>query len=232
MRRLVLLPALAASLSAQAADFSYGRLFYTTAERAALEDARRRNIRAEVLAAEAAKEAKKAKQASAPRPRKVAVTGIVQRSDGASIAWVNGAPVESETKDGLRVRHAAGQTGVLLYDPDKRRAVSVKVGQQVDLTTGRIEESYQTRRTAARPSARQDAPDETSAASAASARNGVANATAEPSSATERSALRNDAKGVAKVNGTVTNDESGLNPDSARGDANQGEHDAERAKAQ
>jgi hypothetical protein len=148
MRRLLLLPALAAGLNAQAADPPYGRLFYTPQQRAALEDARRRNIRAEELAAEAAKQTNKP-----PVPRKVLVSGVVQRSDGTSVAWVNGKPVESETRDGLRVRHGASSTGVVVYDPEKRRTVAVKVGQQVDLNTGRIEESYETRRAAARAAA-------------------------------------------------------------------------------
>jgi hypothetical protein len=163
-----LLPALAAGLSAQAADPPYGRLFYTPQQRAALEDARRRNIRAEELAAEAAKQRDKP-----PVPRKVLVSGVVQRSDGTSVAWVNGKPVESETKDGLRVRHGASSTGVVVYDPEKRRTVAVKVGQQVDLNTGRIEESYETRRAAARAAAQAEANGGAASASPHAARAGA-----------------------------------------------------------
>jgi hypothetical protein len=122
---------------AQAGDEWYGRLFYTPAQRAALEDARSRNIRSEELAVEAAK------RPAAPRSRNVTLTGIVQRSDGESFAWVNGKPVDSHARDGLRVRHFAGPSGAVVYDPQKGRAVSVKVGQRVDLLTGRVEEAYE-----------------------------------------------------------------------------------------
>jgi hypothetical protein len=145
MRRLALALLAGAALlavapRAVAADRGYGRLFYTPTQRAALADARRRNIRAEELAAEAAKRPK------APRSRKVTLTGIVQRSDGESFAWVNGKPVEGQTRDGLRVRHFSGPAGVVVYDPEKGRTVSVKVGQRVDLLTGRIEEPYERKR--------------------------------------------------------------------------------------
>jgi hypothetical protein len=165
MRCLALVPALAMAVSVQAADLPYGRLFYTPEQRAALEDARRRNIRAEELAAQAATAPK------VPRARKLIVTGVVQRSDGESFAWINGKQVESETKDGLRVRHAAGQTGVVVYDPEKRRSVSVKVGQQIDLTTGRIEESYEAKRGQAQAPAEAEHGGETPAAAATPAGN-------------------------------------------------------------
>lgn len=146
MRRWLVVPLLAAGLCAQAAEPPLGRLFYTPAQRAALEEARRRNIRAEELAAEVAK------RPQAPRSRNVVVTGVVQRSDGESFAWVNGKPVEGETGDGLRVRHTSGATGVVVYDPEKGRTVRVKVGQQVDLLTGRVEESYERHRLERQPS--------------------------------------------------------------------------------
>ncbi|HXV08123.1 MAG TPA: hypothetical protein VD791_08840 [Burkholderiales bacterium] len=145
MRRLALVALAAAAClpaasRAQAADGWYGRLFYTPAQRAALEDARRRKVRTEELAVETAK------RPPAPRSRKVTLTGIVQRSDGESFAWVNGKPVEGRTRDGLRVRHSAGPGEVVVYDPQKGRTVSVKVGQRVDLLTGRIEEAYERNR--------------------------------------------------------------------------------------
>jgi hypothetical protein len=127
---------------AVAADPPVGRLFFTPAERAALENARRRNIRAEELAAEAAK------RPAVPRARSVTLSGVVLRSDGESFAWVNGKSVEGHTSDGLRVRHTAQPNRVLVYDPDKGRMVQVKVGQRADLTTGRVEENYERRKRA------------------------------------------------------------------------------------
>jgi hypothetical protein len=122
------------------AEPGIGRLFYTPAERAALEDARRHNFRAEQLAAEASK------RPAAPRARDVTVTGVVLRSDGESFAWVNGKSVEGRTDDGLRVRHTAQPNKVLVYDPDKGRMVQIKVGQRANLLTGRVEESYELRK--------------------------------------------------------------------------------------
>jgi hypothetical protein len=129
------------------ADPGIGRLFYTPAERAALEDARKRNIRAEELAGQASQQ-----QPAAPRSRDVTLTGVVLRSDGESFAWVNGKSVEGRTDDGLRVRHTAQPNKVLVYDPDKGRMVQIKVGQRADLLTGRVEESYERRK-------REPAPD-------------------------------------------------------------------------
>jgi hypothetical protein len=140
-RLLLFAAALAGAVSlAGAADPPVGRLFFTPAERAALENARRRNIRAEELAAEAAK------RPAAPRARSVIVSGVVQRSDGESFAWVNGKSVEGQTGDGLRVRHTAQPNRVVVYDPDKGRMVQVKVGQRADLTTGQVEENYERRK--------------------------------------------------------------------------------------
>jgi hypothetical protein len=149
MRRTLLALVLVGASAGHAAEPAVGRLFFTPAERAALEDARKRNIRAEQLAEEAAKRPK------APAARDVTVTGVVMRSDGESFAWVNGKSVEGKTSDGLRVRHTAQPNKVLVYDPDKGRMVQVKVGQRADLLTGRVEESYERRR---RPTAEAAAP--------------------------------------------------------------------------
>jgi hypothetical protein len=171
---LLVLALLALAPQAARADPAIGRLFYTPAERAALKDARRRNIRAEELAAEASK------RPAAPRSRDVTLSGVVLRSDGESFAWVNGKSVEGRTVDGLRVRHTAQPNRVLVYDPDKGRMVQVKVGQRADLLTGRVEENYELRKRA--PAAEPAVAPETPAreASAAGAQSGSARSS-EPS---------------------------------------------------
>lgn len=176
MRRILLLPFLLALAPAAAAqDAPVGRLFFTPAERAALEDARRRNIRAEVLAAESAKEPR------APRPRRVTVSGVVLRSDGESFAWVNGKSVDGETSDGLRIRHTAQPNRVLVYDPEKGRMVQVKVGQRADLVTGSVEENYARRK---REPAAEPAPETPAdAPAAASARTAQAPGATRPRAA-------------------------------------------------
>jgi hypothetical protein len=150
--RLLLTLAMALAAHAAAAQ-PLGRLFYTPAERAALEDARNRNIRAEEMAAEASK-----RPGAAPQSRDVTVTGVILRSDGESSAWVNGKSVDGKTRDGLRVRHTSQPNRVLIYDPDKGRMVQVKVGQRADLLTGRVEENYERRKRTPAPEEALPAP--------------------------------------------------------------------------
>jgi hypothetical protein len=138
---LVLL--LLAAAPVRAAEASLGRLFFTPAQRLALEEARRKNIRAEVQAAEKPK---------APPLRNVSVTGVVRRSDGESTVWVNGKPVDGVTDDGLKVRITAGQqAAVIVQDPAQGRTVRLKVGQRADVLTGHIEEGYERRQAAPPP---------------------------------------------------------------------------------
>jgi hypothetical protein len=147
-RALCILLLLALGLSPTwAADPGLGRLFFTPAERNALEEARRRNIRAEIQATEAASKPKRAPV------RNVSVSGLVRRSDGESTVWVNGKPTDGGTADGLKVRVTAGQqAAVIVHEPEKGHTVRLKVGQRADILTGRIEEGYE-RREAAAPQA-------------------------------------------------------------------------------
>jgi hypothetical protein len=125
---------------AAADDATLGRLFFTPAERNALEEARRKNIRAEAQAVEAASKPKP------PPVRSVAVTGVVRRSDGETTVWVNGKPVDGATEDGLKVRvTAGGQAAVIVHQPERGRTVRLKVGQRADIDSGRIQESYESR---------------------------------------------------------------------------------------
>jgi len=135
MRALCVLLFLIAG-NAMPADITLGRLFYTPEQRAALEEARRRNIRAEEQADEASKKPKP------DGPRTVTLNGVVRRSDGESMIWVNGKPVENEINDGMRVRLTPDQSGVTVHDTEKGRTVRLKVGQHANLLTGKVEESY------------------------------------------------------------------------------------------
>jgi hypothetical protein len=121
-------------------DEPLGRLFFSPAQRAALEEARRKNIRAEELALEAARKPK------APRARQVTINGLIMRSDGASMIWVNGKPVEGETSDGLQVSPTAARESVVLREAEKGRVLRLKVGQRANLLTGAVEENYVARR--------------------------------------------------------------------------------------
>jgi hypothetical protein len=150
----VLLATLGSPGSAQ--EPALGRLFLTPEQRAALDNARRNRIRAEALAATVDKKAR------IPPARSVTINGIVSRSDGESTIWVNGRPTEGQTEDGMRVTISPGsQSAVVLREPEKGRRVRLKVGQKADLISGRIQESYEQRRSpvAPPPSSELGAPD-------------------------------------------------------------------------
>jgi hypothetical protein len=149
-RSLCLVLPMLVAWPAYAADASLGRLFFTPAERNALEEARRKNTRAEIQAAE---------KPARPPVRNVSVTGLVQRSDGESTVWVNGTPVDGATADGLKVRVTAGQqAAVIVHEPVKGHTLRLKVGQRADILTGRIEEGYERREAAAPQAALPPAP--------------------------------------------------------------------------
>jgi hypothetical protein len=149
MRRCTLAIGLAllAPVAALAAEPALGRLFFTPTQRAALEEARRNNIRGEALAAQAVAKPK------TPSPRDVVVNGLLMRDDGMSVIWVNGKAIDNETRDGLRVSPNASRESVVLRDLANGRALRVKVGQRADLLNGRVQENYEARRAAARAEA-------------------------------------------------------------------------------
>jgi hypothetical protein len=155
----IVLSGLAAPALAQ--DASLGRLFLTPEQRVALDNARRNRIRAEALAAAAVQKPK------IPPARSIVINGVITRSDGESIVWVNGRPTDGETADGIRVAPASdSQSSIVLREPEKGRKVRLKVGQRADLLTGRIEEAYQRRRAAAADTASGSTAQQPSAATA------------------------------------------------------------------
>ena len=136
-------------LPAFAQDASLGRLFLTPEERAALDNARRNNIRAEAIAAAPVKE----KKPSPPRARSVEINGLVKRSDGETIVWVNGKPIDGQRAGGLRIKAAPGEQGsVIVQESGKEEPVEIKVGQRVDLRTGRVQETFDRQRQVAKTS--------------------------------------------------------------------------------
>ena len=95
MNRLLLVVAsIMLAIPVFAQDAPLGRLFLTPEQRAALDNARRNKIRSEAVAAAVVKTPKP------PSARTVLINGVVKRSDGETIVWVNGKPVEGETPDG------------------------------------------------------------------------------------------------------------------------------------
>lgn len=128
-----------------AAAAELGRLFFTPAQRATLDNARKQNIRIEI-----GTDGSEPQAQAAPVPQNMSVTGLVRRSDGKSTVWVNNHPVGGTSVGGVKV--APGKTGdrIKLTAPDGGRSVDLKVGQSVEILSGRIEEGY-ARQTTAKP---------------------------------------------------------------------------------
>lgn len=138
MSRLLLCALIVLAAPAFAQDAPLGRLFLTPEQRAALDHARRNKIRAETVAAAVVKQPKP------PAARSVLINGVVKRSDGETIVWVNGKPVEGETPDGMKFQVGPqGESSVMVREPDHGRRVEIKVGQQVDLVTGRVKDTFE-----------------------------------------------------------------------------------------
>jgi len=130
----------AALPSPDASDYSrLGRLFFTPAQRTRLDELRHRppTPPAEV--------ARSAEPPRPPAPRYVTVNGVVRRSDGESVVWINNKPVQgSGAEDGLLVSPARGRPPghVTVRVPQSGRSIDVKVGQQVELNSGAVQEAY------------------------------------------------------------------------------------------
>lgn len=125
MKRLVFLCLLTFSLSALAAEM--GRLFFTPAERARLNE-----LRANAKTVELVDQTNpEAVEVAAP-PSDVSVQGYVKRSDGKkSTVWVNGQPVQEGSRaGGVDVgKLQGGSSQVPLTLPGSGRSLKLKAGQ-------------------------------------------------------------------------------------------------------
>lgn len=132
-------PAVTAAVPATSPDAgaALGRLFYTPAQRAALDEQRRRPQGA--VAAEPA-------TAAPAAPEYVTLNGIVRRSDGATTVWLNDRQVRGrETHEGLRItpaRPTAPPNHVTVRVPQTGQVVDLKVGQQLEVNSGAVKERY------------------------------------------------------------------------------------------
>lgn len=144
------------------AQEAIGRLFFTPPQRQQLDDARRRPSAPEAVPAIPAVPAP-------PQSRSLSVDGIVRRNDGQATVWVNRMPTQAPQPAGAvrigPVRDAAD--GADLRLPDNGRRVRIKVGQEVDVQSGRIQESYRQPPPAAAAPAPPDAAAPSAAGSAA-----------------------------------------------------------------
>ncbi len=141
-RGLVLLCLLAIANAASAAEL--GRMFFTPAQRATLDNARKQNIRAEIG------NENEQQPAAAPVPQNVSVNGVIRRSDGKNTIWLNNRVVNEQQPGSLNAAIGKGDNRVRLNVLESGRNVDLKVGQTVEIVSGTIEESY-LRRPAAKP---------------------------------------------------------------------------------
>jgi hypothetical protein len=162
---------LAAAQAPKPAAEPLGRLFFTPAQRAQLDVARKQRART-ALATETTEEASTA----APTPQTITYDGVVQRTDGKSTVWINSRPTHEKeaASGGVIVGRVRADGGVSLQIPQSGRAVELKPGQSVELLSGTIEEKYSRKpavdepKPAAKPGA-EPKPPATSAAPASAA---------------------------------------------------------------
>ncbi len=148
----------AAQAQQAAAALPMRRMFFTPAERAALDESRRRP--AIVAAAEP--------KPLPPAPEFVTLDGVVRRSDGTTTVWLNNRLLEGKrTAEGLEVtnsRRTPGTGNVTVRVPQAGRSVDMRVGQQLDVTSGKVQERYQLAPPAPAPASETADTTETSAA--------------------------------------------------------------------
>ncbi len=133
MQRHAVLLVIAALLNidtALAQEDALGRLFYTPAQRAALNA----NIRS------VTEQSKK----RIPVARTVTLSGVVTRSDGERTVWVDGHPYYQGNPDNVRVITNPGDPAAAeLRVIGINKRIPVRVGQQLDPASGKTSEKYE-----------------------------------------------------------------------------------------
>lgn len=135
MQNFALIALLALAPAAGAAEL--GRMFFTPAQRATLDNARRQNIRAEI-----SNDGEQQPTASAPMPQNVSVNGLIKRSDGKNTVWINNRAVTEQQPGAIGAVIGKSDNRVQLNVPESGRKLDLKVGQSVEIVSGTIEESY------------------------------------------------------------------------------------------
>lgn len=126
--------ALLLGLAATAQAESLGRLFYTPEQRRLLDNARGQKVKLE-------------EQTEEPAPEIVSLNGVVKRDDGHTTVWLNNRAVSDRKTTGGVTIHPQGTASdpVLFTIPQAERVVTLRVGQNLDVTTGHVVEPYSPR---------------------------------------------------------------------------------------
>jgi hypothetical protein len=132
MRRATLSLFLALLTPAHAEEM--GRLFFTPEQRLMLDNARRQKVKIEEKSEEQV-------------PEIVSLNGVVRRSDGHTTVWLNNRAVSDRHTAGGVAIHPQGTASdpVTFMMPQGDRTVSLRVGQNLDVSTGQVVEPYHPR---------------------------------------------------------------------------------------
>jgi hypothetical protein len=114
-----------------------GRLFFTPTQRNVLDAGKYVATPARVV----------------PAPHTVHLSGVVTRSDAESTVWINGTAYHDASPEGVQVKTDRGApASTAIRVTGKSAATRVKVGQRLDLNSGKIQEGF-----ARRPAATENA---------------------------------------------------------------------------
>lgn len=110
---------------------SVGRLFFTPEQRLLLDNARGQKVKVE-------------EQSEEPAPEIVSLNGVVKRDDGHTTVWLNNRAVSDRKTTGGVTIHPQGTASdpVVFTIPQAERVVTLRVGQNLDVTTGQVVEPY------------------------------------------------------------------------------------------
>jgi hypothetical protein len=149
MMRLIWLFCALLTAQSATADIGIGRLFFTPAERAKLDE-----LRANAKSVEIIDPTGLEAPAELAPPSNVSIQGYVKRGDGKkSTVWVNGQPVqENSTGAGVEVgRIQNGSNQIPLMLPNSGKSLRLKAGQVYSPATDSVNEMGTTRSDQAYP---------------------------------------------------------------------------------
>lgn len=126
-----------AEIARPSSSAQIGRLFFTPSERVQLDLARAQKKPPPPIAAAAEP------VEPPPTPQTVTYGGIIRRSDGRSMLWINNRLVdEKEALAGLNLKGKVQPNGaVTLQVPQTGASINVKVGQSVEVMSGKVAET-------------------------------------------------------------------------------------------
>jgi len=125
-----------------AAGAEFGRMFFTPAQRAALDSFRKQNVQTAITIEDDRDKDLVVAPPPPSGPEHMSVGGMVRRSDGRNTAWINNRAVEAGQPGGVNVAPGKSGNRVKITAPRSGRSFELKVGQTVDVNSGTIEESY------------------------------------------------------------------------------------------